>query len=63
MVGCAAAVARLSVGIDTEAPWEPSGRVRSGHAGAKARAIKLSSAERREIALKAAAHRWAGHGR
>ncbi len=35
-----------------------SGRVRSGKAGAKARAEKLSSEERTEIARKAANARW-----
>jgi hypothetical protein len=35
-----------------------SGRVRSGRAGARARARKLSPEERRKIAKKAAAARW-----
>jgi hypothetical protein len=58
VVGCAIAVARLSVGDTHEESREPSGRVRSGHAGAKARAEKLTPAERSEIAKKAAAGRW-----
>jgi hypothetical protein len=36
----------------------PSGRKRSGHAGAKARAMALSPEERKAIATKAAAKRW-----
>lgn len=35
-----------------------SGRVKSGKAGAKARAAKLSAVERSEIAKTAAAARW-----
>jgi hypothetical protein len=35
-----------------------SGRVRSGRAGAKARAAKLTSEQRRDIAKAAAAARW-----
>jgi len=35
-----------------------SGRTRSGTAGAKARAAKLTSGERSAIARKAAAARW-----
>ena len=58
VIGCAIAVARLSVGDIREELKEPSGRVRSGHAGAKARADKLTPEERREIARKAAGARW-----
>jgi hypothetical protein len=35
-----------------------SGRVRSGHAGARARSEKLTKIERVDIAKKAAAARW-----
>jgi hypothetical protein len=36
----------------------PSGRLRSGRAGGKARAAALSSKKRKEIAKKAARKRW-----
>jgi hypothetical protein len=58
VIGCAITVARLSVGESNEPLKEPSGRVRSGQAGAKARAEKLTAEERREIAKKAAGARW-----
>ena len=58
LIGCAVQVARLSVGMGTEELREPSGRVRSGLAGAKARAERLTAEERREIAQRAAAARW-----
>lgn len=59
VIGCAVAVARLSVGDTSEPIKEPSGRVRSGHAGAKARAEALTPDQRRDIARKGAAARWA----
>ena len=58
VIGCAVQVARLSVGLETEELREPSGRVRSGHAGAKARAESLTEESRREIGRKAAKARW-----
>lgn len=58
MIGCAVTVARLSVGLEHEALKEPSGRVRSGQAGGAARARKLSSSDRQEIARKGAQKRW-----
>lgn len=58
VLGCAIVVARLSVGDVHEELIEPSGRVRSGHAGAKARAEALTPEERSEIAKKAAGTRW-----
>jgi hypothetical protein len=51
-------VGRLSVGLETENTKQPSGRVRSGHAGAKARAENMSKEERSAVAKKAAAARW-----
>ena len=57
-VGCAVAVARIATGEDEDTKIEKSGRVRSGYAGAKARAESLTADERREIAKKAAAARW-----
>ena len=58
VIGCAVAVARLSVGDASEPTKEPSGRVRSGRAGAKARSEALTADQRRDIARKAAATRW-----
>lgn len=58
VIGCAVQVARLSVGLETEELREPSGRVRSGHAGAKARAESMSKEERSAVAKKAAVARW-----
>jgi len=58
VIGAAIKVAKLSVGDISEPLKEPSGRVRSGHAGAAARAGKLTSEQRQEIAKKAAAARW-----
>jgi hypothetical protein len=58
MVGCAISVARLSVGLESETLKEPSGRVRSGQAGSRARAEKLTPEQRRDIAKKAAGARW-----
>ena len=59
MVGAAVMVARLSVGDIAEAHTQPSGRVRSGRAGAKARVEATTSERRQEIARKAAEARWA----
>lgn len=57
-VGCAVRVAQIATGEIVETPVKKSGRVRSGFAGAKARAGKLSAEERSQIAKKAAAARW-----
>ena len=58
VIGCAISVARLSVGDAHENMIVPSGRVRSGHAGAQARKGKLTAEQRTGIAKKAAAARW-----
>ena len=58
VIGVAVAVARLSVGDDAETLVQPSGRVRSGHAGAKARAESLTADRRYEIAKRASLARW-----
>jgi hypothetical protein len=50
-------VGRIATGEAEESP-KKSGRTRSGHAGAKARAKALSAEERSAIAKKAAAKRW-----
>ena len=49
---------KVVVGEISETLKEPSGRVRSGQAGAKARAKRLTSDERSAIARKAASARW-----
>jgi len=58
VIGTAVKVARIATGEIHEIPIKKSGKVRSGHAGAKARAKKLTPERRHEIAKKAAAARW-----
>ena len=58
VIGNAVMVGRLSVGLATEELKQPSGRVRSGHAGAKARAENMGKEERSAVAKKAASARW-----
>ena len=57
-IGCAITVAKIATGEITEILKAPSGKVRSGKAGSKARAENLSQEERTAIAKKAAARRW-----
>lgn len=57
-VACAVMVARVATGEIEEELIAPSGKVRSGKAGAKARSEKLTSVRRQEIARKAASARW-----
>jgi hypothetical protein len=57
-VRCAIMVAKISTGDIEEELHEPSGKVRSGHAGSQARAVKLTKEKRIAIAKKAAAARW-----
>jgi hypothetical protein len=57
VIGNAVHVMRIATGEIPETPTK-SGRVRSGRAGAKARADALSAKQRREIAQKAAKARW-----
>jgi hypothetical protein len=57
-IGCAVMVAKIATGELTEELKEPSGKARSGKAGAEARASKLTKEERSAIAKKAAAGRW-----
>jgi hypothetical protein len=56
VIGNAVHVMRIATGEIEESM--PSGRVRSGRAGAKARAMALSPEKRSAIAKKAAANRW-----
>jgi hypothetical protein len=58
-IGCAVMVAKIATGeIKEEVDERSPGKIRSGRAGAKARAERLSSEERRDIAKKAADGRW-----
>jgi hypothetical protein len=56
LIGMSVMVAKIATGEIQDN--QKSGRVRSGKAGAKARAQKLTSTERSEIARKAANSRW-----
>ena len=56
-IGAAVMVAQIATGEIEDN--KKSGRVKSGLAGAKARAQNLTSEKRSEIAKKAAAKRWA----
>ena len=58
VIGCAVMVAKIATGDEQDSRKEKSGRVKSGHAGAKARAASLTKKERSQIAKKAAAVRW-----
>ncbi len=57
-IGCAVMVAQLATGEITEKLKEPTGKVRSGLAGAKARAANMPSEQRSENAGRAAAGQW-----
>ena len=58
LVGAAVMVARIATGEIEEHTREPSGKVRSGLAGAKARAESMTKEERSAVARKAAVARW-----
>ena len=58
IIGCAITVAKIATGEIKEDLREPSGKVKSGKAGSKARTTKLTKEERSTIAKKAAAKRW-----
>jgi hypothetical protein len=58
-IGCAVVVAKIATGeIDEEVDQRSVGKIRSGKAGAKARAEKLSKEQQTEIARIAAHSRW-----
>lgn len=59
VIGAAVMVGRIAVGDIEEERHEHSGKVRSGLAGAEARAQRTRGEERVAIARKAAAVRWA----
>lgn len=58
VIGAAVMVMKIATGDITETPVQKSGRVRSGKAGAEARAKSLSPTDRKKIARKAASVRW-----
>lgn len=58
VIGCAIAVAKIATGEIEEELQEPSGKRRSGKAGGKARAARLTKTQRSAIAKKAAESRW-----
>ena len=59
VIGNAVHVARIAVGeIEDATSYKQPNKVKSGRAGAKARAEVLSPKERSAIAKKAAATRW-----
>ena len=58
VIGNAMKVGRLSVGFEIKELRQPSGSVRSGQAGSKARAEKMSKEARSAVAHKATAARW-----
>lgn len=58
VIGCAVHVARIATGEIVEATRAPSGKVRSGLAGGKARAEKMTKEQRSAMAYKAAIARW-----
>lgn len=57
-IGCAIMVAQIATGEIESDVQAPSGKARSGRAGAKARAESLTGEQRQEIAKTAAAARW-----
>lgn len=57
-IAAAIMVAKISTGEIEEKLKEPSGKVRSGKAGAKARAEKMTEGQRSAVAKKAARARW-----
>ncbi|MBA2589066.1 MAG: RNA-binding protein [Alphaproteobacteria bacterium] len=58
VIGSAIMVGRIATGEIEEVPLSKGGRVKSGLAGAAARASKLTALQRNEIAKKAANARW-----
>ncbi len=58
VIGCAVMVAKIATGETEDTKSKTPGRIKSGKAGAKERARKLTAGERSAIAKKAAAARW-----
>lgn len=62
VVGCAVKVARIATGeIEDDQRPQPKQAPEIGALGGKARAQRLTAAQRSEIARHAAQARWAGH--
>jgi len=59
VIGNAVHVMRIATGEEFETSRSRSGKIRSGAAGAKARAEKLTPQQRKDIARAAASRRWA----
>ena len=57
-IGTAVMVARIAIGEINNEVKQPSGKVRSGIAGAKVRAKSSTLVQRHEIAKRAVAARW-----
>lgn len=57
-IGCAVMVAKIATGEIRDTIKKPSGRTKSGQAGAAARAASLTAEERSDIARKAVEARW-----
>ena len=58
-IGCAVTVAKIATGeIEEEVDQRSTGKIRSGKAGAKARAEALTPEDRKAISRKAAMARW-----
>ena len=58
VIGNAVHIGKIATGEIEETTYAQPAKVRSGQAGAKARAQSLTAEERSEIARKAAAGRW-----
>lgn len=58
VIGAATMVAKIATGEITENLKQPSGKVRSGKAGGKARAESMTAEQRSAVAKKAAGARW-----
>lgn len=61
-IGAAVMVAKIAVGETKGAKQETSNRRKSGLAGSRARAEKLTSDRRKEISQKAVETRWSNNG-
>ena len=58
VVGCAVAVMRIATGEEKETGYKKPGRRKSGKAGGKARANRLTPEQRSDIARQGASSRW-----
>ena len=58
VVGCAVTVMRIATGEEEETAYKQPGKRKGGKAGGKARASKLTSGQRSDIARQGASSRW-----